>query len=152
MSRPECLSLLDLRSFAEEEKLNADDAAALATLKSMAAAAHSVTGASNRTPPTIFNLNSLFLAINPGLRENEEFGTRTLLVTTRIDGVTYSAKHQVRSPRYEFGFTAYRMVNTFLTFYGEGNFVIHASAPMRGESGKEEISFQVGPASAPCDR
>jgi hypothetical protein len=119
ISKPECLSLLKLEAFADETKLSADDRAALAKARDMAAEESRNAGLARPIPPTIYNFNGLFLAINPGLDKSAPFGLRSLIVALSVDGMVRSTAHPVRSPNYEFGFIGNPSnVMTFLTFYG----------------------------------
>jgi hypothetical protein len=153
VSKPECKSLFELTPLADESKLSVDDRAALARLRELAASDNQKTGSANPLPPTIYNFNSLFIAINPGVGKAEEFGARGLIVATSIEGTIHSIVHPIRSPRYEFGFTVSSMIaRTFLTFYGDAQLQILATAPLVPKSGEVAISFEVIPAStdAPC--
>ena len=82
------------------------------------------------------------IAINPGLAKGAEFGTRSLIVATRINGVTYSFLHPVRSPRYRFWSTISSSMVTSLTFFGS----THVSGPARGDADLVSARVLGGPA------
>jgi hypothetical protein len=126
-----CGSLADLQPLADASTLPAEEQAALATVRSAAEVDNHEAGRSDAAPPTVHNFNSLLIAINPGLAKGAEFGTRSLIVATRINGVTYSFLHPVRSPRYRFWSTISSSMVTSLTFFGSTHVEIRLSGPAR---------------------
>jgi hypothetical protein len=90
-----CGLLADLQPLADASTLLPEEQSALATVRSAAEADNHEAGRSGAAPPTVHNFNSLLIAINPGLAKGAEFGTRSLIVATRINGVTYSFLHPV---------------------------------------------------------
>ena len=129
-----CGSLADLQPLADASTLPVEEQAALATVRSAAEADNHEAGRSDAAPPTVHNFNSLLIAINPGLAKGAEFGTRSLIVATRINGVTYSFLHPVRSPRYRFWSTISSSMVTSLTFFGSTHVEIRLSGPARGDA------------------
>jgi hypothetical protein len=151
---PECKSFLDLTPLADESELIADDRAAVARLREMVGDEDRAAGRSNPAAPAIYNFNSLFVAIHPGVSKTEDFGTRSLIIATSIDGTIHSFKHAIRSPRYLFSFSMSSMiVSTFLTFYGDRLLLVELVAPAERKDGGESVAFTVESVTeAPCTK
>lgn len=131
-----CRSLLDTPALVDESTLSADDRAMVAIVKQMAADDNTWSGRSDRTPPTIYNFNSLFIAINPGIvAKEQDFGSRVLILATLLNGVTFSAKHPIRSPRYHFLATVNSRITTTLSFFGDTVFRLTLSEMFRPGGG-----------------
>jgi hypothetical protein len=141
----ECRSLIELPVLSDESKLSEDDRLAIAAIRTAVAQDNAGTGGANTTPPTIYDFNSLFVALNPGLPANDEaFGERTLIVATRTNATTHSAVHRIRSPRFRFWSTVGSQVVTGLTFFGETAFEVRVSGG-RSAGPNDTVSFEVLP-------
>ena len=141
-----CGSLADLKPLADASTLSTDEQAALATARSAAEADNREAGRSDAAPPTVYNFNSLLIALNPGLAKGAELGTRSLIAATRINRVTYSFRHPVRSLRYRFWSTISSSIVTSLTFFGATHLEIMLSGPVGGDTDHVSASVLGGPA------
>ena len=141
-----CGSLADLKPLADASTLSTDEQAALATVRSAAEADNREAGRSDAAPPTVHNFNSLLIALNPGLAKGAELGTRSLIAATRINGVTYSFRHPVRSLRYRFWSTISSSIVTSLTFFGATHLEITLSGPVGSDTNHVSASVLGAPA------